>query len=57
MRNDPIVEEIHKGRREHAAKFGFDLKKIVDDLKARQTHSGHPIADREPKRIARDRAG
>ena len=57
MKNDPIIEEIHQGRREHAGKFGFDLKKIVADLRARQAQSGHPIVRRAPKRITPDRSG
>ena len=51
MKNDPIVEEIHKGRREHAAKFDFDLDKIVADLKSREGKDGHPIAELKPRRI------
>ena len=28
MFNDPIIEEIHKYREKHAAKFNYDIKKI-----------------------------
>jgi hypothetical protein len=51
MKNDPIVEEIHKGRREHAAKFGFDMEKIAEDIKSREGTDGHPIAELKPRRI------
>ena len=30
---DPIHEEIHKYRAEHARKFNFDLAAICEDLK------------------------
>jgi len=30
---DPINEELHKYRREHARKFNFDLAAICRDLK------------------------
>jgi hypothetical protein len=33
MRTDPIIEEIHKERETHAAKFGHDLQAIFNDLK------------------------
>ena len=32
---DPIHEEIHKYRAEHARKFNFDLAAICKDLKER----------------------
>jgi len=31
--NDPIVEEVRRVREEYAARFGFDLKRIVEDLR------------------------
>lgn len=36
MWHDPIVDEIHKIREEHAQKFNFDLKSIYGDLKKRE---------------------
>lgn len=33
MRTDPIIEEIHKEREAHAAKFSHDLQAIFNDLK------------------------
>ncbi|NUM54759.1 MAG: hypothetical protein HUU46_14025 [Candidatus Hydrogenedentes bacterium] len=33
---DPIVEEIRQIRREHAARFGYDIKAIFDDLRRGQ---------------------
>lgn len=33
MWNDPIVEELHRIREAHAARFGHDLRAIAEDLK------------------------
>ncbi len=43
MWTDPIVEEIHKIRQEHAAKFDYDLRAIVRDYQRRQKLSGKKI--------------
>ncbi|MCG8608874.1 hypothetical protein MJD09_28295 [bacterium] len=39
MWQDPIVEEIHKIREEHAAEFDFDLEAIYNDLKQAEEKS------------------
>ena len=49
MKPDPIIEEIHRGRREHAAKFGNDLKRIVADYKSREGKDGHPVIRLPPR--------
>ncbi len=36
MWEDPIVEEIHKFREEHAKKFSFDFRAIFLDLKEQE---------------------
>ena len=33
---DPIVEEIRQIRREHAARFGYDIEAIFEDLRRGQ---------------------
>ncbi len=43
MWTDPIIEEIHKIRQEHAAKFNYDLRAIVRDYQRRQKLSGKKI--------------
>ncbi|MBU0568927.1 hypothetical protein KJ693_12280 [bacterium] len=43
MWKDPIVEEVRKVREEHAAKFDFDIKAIIEDAQRRQTKSKHPV--------------
>lgn len=45
MFNDPIIDEIHKYREEHAAKFNYDIKKIVEHYKERQKKSGRKIVN------------
>ncbi|NQU23518.1 MAG: hypothetical protein HQ567_19735 [Candidatus Nealsonbacteria bacterium] len=37
---DPIVAEVRAARDKHASQFGYDLKKIFRDIKARQEASG-----------------
>ena len=43
MWQDPIVEEVHKIRREHAAKFNFDLREIVKYYQKQQKRSGRKV--------------
>ena len=43
MWEDPIVEQIHKIREEHAREFNFDLQAICDDLKEQEKKSVHQI--------------
>ena len=43
MVEDPIVEEIHRIRHEQAARFDFDLKRILQDARERQESCGHEI--------------
>lgn len=46
---DPINEEIHKYRAEHARKFKFDLAAICEDLRE-QSHN-LKVVRLPPKRI------
>jgi hypothetical protein len=46
MLDDPIVSEIGKFRDEYAASLGYDLGKIVSDLRSRQGKDGRRIVDR-----------
>ena len=43
MTDDYIVEEIRRIREKQAAKYGFDLKKILDAARRRQRRSGHKV--------------
>jgi hypothetical protein len=49
MRNDPIVEEIHKIREKYAEKFGFDLDAIFANLKLREKQTDYYKVTRKPK--------
>lgn len=39
---DPIIEELHRIRKEHAAEFNFDLDAIFADLKRFEAAIGRP---------------
>jgi hypothetical protein len=47
---DPINEEIHKYREEHARKFNFDLGAICEDLRAMQRSSNLKVVRLPAKR-------
>ena len=40
---DPIIEEIHRTRREIHDKFGGDIVAIMKDAQERQDASGRPV--------------
>ena len=40
---DSTIEEIHRTRERLAAKFGGNIKAILDDARQRQAASGRPI--------------
>ncbi len=40
MFQDPIVEEVRAIREQLAAKFAFDIRKIVEDAQRRQAAGG-----------------
>ena len=50
MWQDPIVEEVHRIRDEHAKKFNYDLHLICDDFRDRQRLSGRAVVSRPPRR-------
>ncbi len=52
MYTDPIIEEIRKFRDEYAARFNYDVKAMLADIKRRQKESGRKTVSRPPKRIA-----
>lgn len=57
MKKDPIIDELHRIRREHARKFSFDVDRIVADLRQRQQTEGHTVVRFPPKRpIPKDKA-
>jgi len=48
---DPIVEELHRYREEHARKFNYDIDAICNDLQAMQQARGLKVVRLPPKRI------
>jgi hypothetical protein len=38
MKQDPIVEEIHKLREAHARKFNYDLHAMLEDIRKREAN-------------------
>lgn len=50
---DPIVEELHRWREDHAARFQHDLHAIAEDL--RQLERDWPAPKVDPPSIRRER--
>lgn len=50
MIKDPIIEEIHQLRNEHAARFNFDIAAICADYREHEKKSKLNIVSRAPKR-------
>lgn len=53
MIDDPIVEEIRRYRKEHAAKYGNDLNRIVEALREKERTSKHVKLNPGPKVLIR----
>jgi hypothetical protein len=53
MWRDPIVQEIHRIRDEHARKFNYDLHAICEDARRKQAQSGHKVVSRQPRKPIR----
>ena len=47
MWEDPIVSEVRREREQLAARFGFDVKAIFDDLRNRQAMLGNRLVSRK----------
>jgi len=52
---DEVVEEIRAVRRAHAAAFGFDIARIVADLRKKDAASGDRVVSLPPKSVRRRR--
>lgn len=50
MRQDPVVDEIHRIRNEHAKRFGYDLHAICEDFREKQADSGRQVVTRKPRK-------
>jgi hypothetical protein len=51
MIEDPIVEEVRRYRKEHAAKYCNDLKRIVEALRKKERESKHIKINPGPKML------
>ena len=51
MYTDPIIEEIRKFRDEYAARFNYDVKAMLADIRCRQKESERKTVSRPPKRV------
>ena len=51
MRDDPIVDEIRKIRKEHTDKFNGDLHAICEDLRRRERESGRKFVSYPPRPV------
>ena len=56
MIEDPIVAEVRRHRKEHAAEHGNDLKRIVESLRKRERKSKRNLLNPSPK-LRLDRTG
>ncbi len=52
MQSDPIVAEIRKIREQRAARFGFDIRAIVNDAQQRDARSDRRIVRLPPRPVA-----
>jgi hypothetical protein len=55
MYTDPILDEIRKFRDDYAARFNYDVKALLEDVRSRQNESGRKTVLRAPKRIAKSK--
>jgi hypothetical protein len=53
MWRDPIVENVHKIRAEHAKSFGYDLHAMCESYREAQAKSGHKVVSRPARRPAK----
>lgn len=49
MQEDPIVNEVRIVRKEHAARFEYDLRQIYQDLKRQEETSGRKYVTYPPR--------
>ena len=52
MFDDPIVEEIRRYRREHAAKYGNDIHRICEALREKEKTSKRKIVNFGPRKLS-----
>ena len=55
-RADPIVEEIHRVRLAIGRRYGFDVRRIAEAMRAKEAERGERVVSRAPRRVPRKRA-
>jgi hypothetical protein len=50
MKQDNIIEELHRFREEYARKFDFDIDAICKDIQKKQASSGREIVSFPPRK-------
>jgi len=50
---DTIVLELRKIRDEHAARFGYDIDAIAQDLQKKEKTAGRKLANLKPRKLAK----
>ena len=48
MTHDPLVEEVRAIREQLAAKFDFDIRRMIEDAQKRQAASGSRVVSLQP---------
>jgi hypothetical protein len=56
MKDVPAIEEMREIKERHAAKYGYDIHKMVKALRRREAKSGHKLVSFAPRRT-REQAG
>ena len=51
MNPDPILEEVHRAKEAVAAKYGFDIHKMVEDMMKRQGEDGRKVVSLPPRKV------
>ncbi len=49
MLNDPIVEKVHRFRKQLLARANGDLRKVIDGAARRQKRSGRVVLEAAPR--------
>jgi hypothetical protein len=47
---DEIVEEVRRERQQYAEQFGYDIRKIAEDIRRREQQSGRQYITLPPKK-------
>ena len=50
MNPDPVIAETRKAKEAIAARHGYDVRKLAEDLIKRQTEGSRRLATPEPRR-------